>query len=174
VKKTTAIVLSCCLFFTVIGHYVIFCIQLTEIKTAMRRELQHAWKDKAIVFVFAKEEIEKLDWEDGHEFRLNNEMYDVISLHEENGKVVIRCIADKKEKALIEAYQKIHRKSTESPGQTSLLKLLSSQFINVDSYFLKKPVKLIEAIFFSYSSALKDCFRKVAELPPANVISLIR
>lgn len=55
-------------------------------------------------FVFSvndKLSIEKLDWEDDDEFNLNGEMYDVIEKKVEGSKLIIRCLADKKETALL-------------------------------------------------------------------------
>jgi len=167
VKKIVATVLLCCLILALTGHYFIFCIHLSKIKAEMKKELQHSWSGKTTVFIFEKKEIGKIEWEDEHEFRLKGEMYDVVDKYYKNDKLIVRCIQDKKEKELLEAYQKLTHKNTESPGQSSLLKLISTHFIATVIDALHKPQKEIKTVFFYFTSPLQKIVLSVLEQPPA-------
>ena len=61
-------------------------------------------KEEENDFVFSlndKVAMAKLEWEGDNEFRLNGEMYDVIEKKTEGNKLTLRCLADKKETALL-------------------------------------------------------------------------
>ena len=133
----------------------------------MKKELQHSWSGKTTVFIFEKKEIGNIEWEDEHEFRLKGEMYDVVDKYYKNDKLIVRCIQDKKEKELLEAYQKLTHKSTDSPGQISLLKLINTHFIANVINTPQKPQKQIKAVFFSFTSRLQKIVLSVLEQPPA-------
>ena len=69
-----------------------------------------------------------VEWENESEFRYNNEMYDVIEKNADGHQKIIRCISDKKETALLKAFQKATKQS--SKQKTNLLsKLISIQFV---------------------------------------------
>ena len=62
-------------------------------------------------------------WEEkGEEFLYNGEMYDVVKTKTVNGKVMLYCINDKKEKALIDKYNLVtkNNSSTDKKGKNTL------------------------------------------------------
>jgi len=103
-KQLISIPLLCCFFLNVIGYHIVFYFQREEIKdemkTLVRRGDNH--NEKAFVFYLSDKEIlQKLYWEGNDEFSFNGQMYDVVEKKIEDGKIMIRCIADKKETALV-------------------------------------------------------------------------
>ena len=52
--------------------------------------------------------------EEGKEFYLNGEMYDVVKTKTINGKLMLYCINDKKEKQLIDNYNSITKNNSSS------------------------------------------------------------
>jgi hypothetical protein len=166
VKKIAAIILLLCFFFTVIGYHFLFYIQLSEIKAEMKGSL-HLFPSKEIVeFSFNEKELANLQWENNDEFELNNEMYDVITRHPQDSKFLIRCIPDKKEKALVEAYQKIHRKNSGSPVQNALIKLIAADFLAVQYKAILCPQRELKSTFLNYQSALFFIALYVLKHPP--------
>jgi hypothetical protein len=100
----------------------------------------HANNEEQEVFIFSlngKNNIEKLQWEGDDEFYLNGEMYDVIESKIINGKLVIRCISDKKETALIKNYEKITKENNSKSKSALLLKLVSSCYLATED---KEPI----------------------------------
>ena len=92
-------------------------------------------KEEEQVFIFSlndKIRLAKLEWEDDHEFRLDEKMYDVIEQKTENGKLIIRCISDEKETALVKEYEAMNKNemSGNSPGSKTIT------LINLFSYYL--------------------------------------
>lgn len=86
-----------------------------------------------------KTSLAKLDWENGHEFWYNGELFDLIEKKTVNDQLVIRCINDKKEGNLVKLQEKISKENqndTTSKGKSALLlKLIQTSFIAVDEPF---------------------------------------
>ena len=165
-KKITAVILLFCLFFTLLGHHLIFRLRLFDIKKEMKERLRDSPTKDVVVLYFSEDEIHLLEWEDDYEFRFGNEMYDVIDQKKEGGRFILRCIPDTKETALLEAYQKIAQKKRDSPVQASLIKLISSQFIIVAYSSLDPPKGKIKTAFFQYSSPLPINIASAVKHPP--------
>ena len=89
-----------------------------------------------------KQSMDQLDWEGDDEFRFNGEMYDVIEKRIENGKLIIRSIADKRETALLDKL-KGHWNQSEKSNKVAdeLFQLLQSLFHSskTDEFLLIKP-----------------------------------
>jgi len=84
----------------------------------------------------------QLAWEGDDEFRFNGEMYDVIDKKIENGKLIIRSIADKRETALLNKV-KDHWNQNEKSNKVAdeLFQMLQSLFHSskTDELVLIKP-----------------------------------
>jgi len=165
VKKLTAIILTCCLLFTLLGYHFIYRIRLAGIKSEMRARLRAPGSREVITFVFNNEEKLKLDWEDDKEIRFENEMYDVIDTVTAGHQLIIRCIPDKKEKDLLEAYQKLHDDAP-SPLKSGLVKLVTTYFIPATHFqitirFPNSPIN-----YSLYTPAVCMATIAVPERPP--------
>jgi len=87
------------------GHHIIFHLQQAGIKAEMKRQVKlQLSKSETENFIFAldnKERFGNLNWDGDLEFNFNGEMYDVISKRIEGNKLIVQCINDKKETALV-------------------------------------------------------------------------
>ena len=165
-KKIAAVILFFCLFFTVVGYHFVFGIHLSEIKAEMKSKLRNVPGKDVVVFSFNIAEANKIEWEEEHEFRFNNEMYDVIEKHQDGDQLVIHCIPDKKEKALLEFYQKINSGSSSSSTKTSLIKLITAPFLPSKNIVILKLQKKQQPVFFKYKFRLPNIHYSVLERPP--------
>lgn len=137
-RKIAAILLSCCLCFTLLGYHILYKIRLSAIKAEMKTRLQSHSSDEVTTLIFNQQDRNGLEWEEGKEIRYGNEMYDVIDTATVNDQLIVRCIHDKKERELIENYQKIHDGSP-SPIQTRLVKLMNTYFIPASICHFSNP-----------------------------------
>jgi hypothetical protein len=166
VKRIVAIILLSCLFLTILGYHIVFRIHLSEIRAEMKQRLRYSSSKDALVLVLDKEESSQVEWENKHEFRYQNEMYDVIDQRREGSHLVIRCIPDEKEKELLEAYEKIAQKNNNSPAQTSLIKLITAPFIVSVSESLNQPQKEIQKDYFFFTAQLPANGGRAFKHPP--------
>jgi hypothetical protein len=145
-----------CLGFTLLGYHFLFRFQIQRAKSEMRSFLSSQKDHKDLIeFSFNAQQRHQLEWESDSEFRLGDQMYDVIDSRTVNGVLVIRCIADKNETALLDEYQKlIQKNSTPDQPTSSLVRLISAQFILPDEGRLKPVQKIIANRYYIYSSSV--------------------
>jgi hypothetical protein len=115
-------------------------------KKALRLQANNEDETTFVYSLDDKKSIEQLEWEGNDEFSLNGEMYDMIEKKIENNKLIIRCISDKKETALIKKYEKINNENNSKSKSALLLKLVSSSYlatVNAELLIKYKPVPSI-------------------------------
>jgi hypothetical protein len=121
---------------------VLYRLRIVEAKREMKKILLTASKQSMIHFSFSPTELAKLNWENSHEFFFRGEMYDVLEKKECGGRVVISCISDRKEKALVEAYLETGKESPHR-STTTILKLLTADYLPTCLPAIEKPVQQI-------------------------------
>lgn len=169
-KKLIVIFLSVCFLLNISGYHIIFYLRQQEIKAEMRAAIRmQTYSEDETDFVFLlndKQSMKQLAWEGDDEFSFNGEMYDVIEKKTENGKLVIRSIADKQETALLNK-AKDHWNQNEKSNKVAdeLFQLLQSLFhpsTTEELVFIKPSLNRISFISLSLPSQVK----KIPTPPP--------
>jgi hypothetical protein len=172
VKKAWAIVMLFCLLFMMTGFRAIFRLRRAEIKSQVRRSIRNRKSNEGLVeFSFNlnnKEQLSRIEWEDGHEFRFNGHMYDVVEKTVTGNRMVLLCLPDTREEALVRAYEKMNEEQNGPPHSASfsLFKLLRSLFAPPGSHgapplSAEKPP--LSSRYLYYFSSL---YRPVQTPPP--------
>jgi hypothetical protein len=156
----------------IVGYRVVFFFRQQEIKAEMRnliRSMANHQTDIPAILFYKEEELKNVKWEDdGKEFELNDEMYDVIEKRTENGKIIIVCIGDKNETALIKKFEKLRdeaRGSAQSKSNT-IEKLLFSSFFASDLSYLFVVDNQSSPQFVYPPSFISSINREVLTPPP--------
>ena len=110
-----------------------------------------------------------LQWQDddGKEFVLNGEMYDVAKIKKKNGKTELYCLLDKKEKELLKNFAKA-MKSESSNGKSGK----SSVKFQLPDYIAQPQEKtagitcLSIHTYATYNSALSCAVKEINAPPP--------
>lgn len=151
-QKLIAIVLLGCLLMTTVGYHLVFRVQLHHLKAEMKRNLRNARNRKELTELsFDADQLQQLAWEDEQEFNWKGEWYDVVEKKMVNGRLHVLCIADKKEKKLLENYQENTDKHHKG-GLASLVKLIMTSFICTAVDVLYRPQKELTLVFEQFSS----------------------
>ena len=120
-------------------------------------------------FVFSlddKKTLKQLEWEGDDEFSLNGEMYDVIEMKIENNKLIVRCLNDKKETALLNKLKDNWRENERSNKIVNeLFQLLQALFYHSKSEGLAF-IETTRNNFDSPSEQLSYQIKKVPTPPP--------
>ena len=93
----------------------------TEQKESVKEKIFREIKDEELEIVSVSNN-QNIYWEEeGKEFLLNGQMYDVVKVRSVNGKMTLYCINDKKEKALIDNYNLVtkHNSSPDKKGKNA-------------------------------------------------------
>ena len=90
------------LFFSQAGYYFFFTIQQHQIKESVKQQLLTAIPESSLDVIDADANKDDIEWEEeGREFYLHGQMYDVASIKKIEGKTLIYCLNDKKEEQLL-------------------------------------------------------------------------
>ena len=138
-----------------------------EQKEAIKEKIFQNLKDEELQSISLSDN-QNIYWEeDGKEFLLNGEMYDVVKRKIINGKVVLYCINDKKEKELVDNYNLItkHNSSSDKNGKNNIDNSFNL-FVyhdekNSDQYFILAANK-----FYSFVSHLTESIDDNISPPP--------
>ncbi|MGG9961497.1 hypothetical protein [Ferruginibacter sp. SUN106] len=102
-KKSITILILSLLFFSQIGYRFIYLIQQHQLKEQAEEQLLSTVNEDQLEQVNVEDNQDKITWEEeGKEFFLNGQMYDVAKKEIINGKTILYCLNDKKEEQLVE------------------------------------------------------------------------
>lgn len=135
----------------------------------MKESLRHNRNSSNVIcFKVAVNNQQSIAWEDENEFKLDNEMYDVIEKFVEGDQLVIRCIADKKEDFLLQQFRTKNEdsKPASKSMKLALVKVLTNFFepvapIQIAGAGIDKIIH--HAHYFSYLRAIN---RTIITPPP--------
>ena len=106
--------------------------------------------------------------EGSHRSQLNDEMYDVIEKKNKDGKLIIRCISDKKETALIQQYEKINKETNSKNKSALLLKIVGHAYISpaITSIFTDTKPMITR---FLFNTAIISSYCQDVLTPPPQI-----
>jgi hypothetical protein len=114
-KKKVAILFLLMLFVSQIGYYFIYLFQQHEIKEAVKEQLLKTIPDELLVAINADANKDIIEWEEeGREFSMNGDMYDVARTKTVNGATILYCMSDTKEDQLLDDLAKSVRSANDN------------------------------------------------------------
>lgn len=156
-----------------VGYFEISHYKLKkEIKGLLKRGVP---KDELVIFSFDKKELSKLVWLKKNEFRLSEDLFDVVRKKElPNGKTRMECISDDQEKILFSSLQQGISNNlnddSKSNGVPTLVKILSFPVIVPQQISLicnQEQVRK-QNQFYYYSEYFESVYLFL-ETPPPNI-----
>ncbi len=173
-KKILSLFLVICIGLTLAGFYPVFVALQHQTRQAIKHRIKLGVPEKDIhKFTFA--ENEKINWvRPEKEFRLNNEMYDIVKQESRDGKTIFYCINDKEEKALftlLDDLVKQQMNDGNSPkGKTThlLMKLFSQPYISPELIPII-PHQSITQLYFEHQFSVQQLFAGLDTPPPELV-----
>lgn len=90
------------LFFSQAGYYLFFTIQQHRLKESIKEQLLTTIPESSLDVIDVDLNKSNIEWEEeGKEFYLHGQLYDVAAIKNVNGKTLIYCLNDKKEELLL-------------------------------------------------------------------------
>lgn len=135
----------------------------------MQKNLPHL-KDKTHIteFHLTAEEAQQLNWDNDNEFSYKGQMYDVIEKKVQDGVLLIKCISDKNETALLDNYLSNQRNNSNNQPVSYLLKIVTNAFFRSSIICPTIPEKKLQNQFLFYSS--QTCFINFpVPVPPPKI-----
>ena len=103
------------------GYYFVLRHSQSVHKEVIKEKILSQLKDEELKIISLSDDHQQIYWEEnGKEFLFKGEMYDVVKTKSVNGKVMLYCIDDKKEMALVNNYNLItkHNSSSDKKGKS--------------------------------------------------------
>lgn len=112
-KYVLTITLLFSLVFSQVGYYFVKLALEEECKEEAEEQMLKGVRQEDMTAISYADNRDKIYWEEeGREFMLDGQLYDVIKTGTVDGNEVLYCLADKKEKDLIDQYSLLTKKVT--------------------------------------------------------------
>ena len=168
-KRLVAIFLFLSLVITITGYQAVYYFYLQQVKAEMKQHLLSAASNEVTTFVIHTDnaaEVSALQWEEETEFSLNGTMYDVLEKKQHGNTLILRCIADTKETALIRQYQQLTKNNNSAQKWASLYKLLDTHYIPVDDMHMGAYALDMRKPFSRHMPSVLSCYHHILTPPP--------
>lgn len=114
-KKILLIGIVAILAYSQIGYYFVIRNSQDQQKEHIKEQILNKLSDDELEVISFTDNQQQILWEeDGKEFFFKGEMFDVVKSKTVNGKVLLYCINDKKEKSLVDNYNNITKQNSAS------------------------------------------------------------
>lgn len=132
-RKTFIILVLISIFFNEVGYFFYYSYQQYLVKKEVKEELLANIPSNLLEEISLDDNKDKINWkDDGEEFLLNGQMYDIQKTIIKNGKTFFYCLNDTKETALIKKISTAaHRNSNRSSSEKNkhVLKLQVNDYL---------------------------------------------
>ncbi len=169
-KKTIAFFLVITLILNLLGFYVVFFLQQQglQLQAANFRE----GEQRSATMTFNKQEFEQLNWtREGKEFKLNGNLYDVVSAETDGNRVYLKVVSDNSESDLIDGFTALFGKQTGSqetggPVKTFLQHILLEYTLFTANFALFPDNQIAGSDSFQNDNFLSSSFSGLLSPPP--------
>jgi hypothetical protein len=171
-KKLTVIILLLVVAISQCGYYCFCAMQLFMAKQAAQQEILKQIPENLLTKISVGDNEKSIKWEEeGKEFRLNGEMYDVVKVKYESGKEYLLCLSDKKEARVLESIEKVVKANNETAagsGKHAGAKVIMPEWTwespdNLNQY---NPLSYIKKEYYNNTPALFFNFIEISSPPP--------
>lgn len=144
-KQAIALLFISLFAFQLGGWIIPFHLRQCHIRHEIKQRIKKGVAQNDLISIQASPgNLEKMEWKDEHEFRLDGEMYDIVSTGISDGQLVYQCINDKQEQKLFSQLdQLVKRQLEQESGKYSLGKLaksISPFILSEHNRILNRPV----------------------------------
>jgi hypothetical protein len=154
--------------FALIGYQLVYHFRIQQAKAEMKEKIARIKGHKDVLaFRFSAAEYASLEKEGESEVTIKGEMFDILEKIETGGEVIIRCISDTMETALVQALQKVAQKnSSDKKTSDTLFKLMSASFCQPALPFLFDPIADPQEHNSCYLSFFTSAIKQILTPPP--------
>ena len=132
----------------------------------MERELLAHIPDSSLEVFVAEEVADRIEWEEKNkEFSLGGVLYDVARIEKKEGKTLLYCINDKKEKQLLDNLAKaVGKNHNDKKGRNNVKSLIIDLVYIIDEE--DQGVFSCSSTYSDYNVTLVSSFEEINSPPP--------
>jgi hypothetical protein len=173
-RKITIISFLLLLFFSQIGYYFFYMFQQYQIKESVKHELLSKLPESSLEIIDATTYKNDIEWEEeGKEFYLHGQMYDVAFIKIIKGKTLIYCLNDSKEeellKSLANAVNSGNEQNSSNKDGHHIIKFQLSDYIMLAQHYItiNEPVSVK---YIDHTVALINSITEIFTPPPDLIL----
>ncbi|MCF8306105.1 MAG: hypothetical protein K9G57_10670 [Ignavibacteriales bacterium] len=174
IKRTFSIFLIIILFLSSAGYYPVFKLLQYQARQQIKGMIKTGVPEQELhEITFMKGE--NPDWiREGKEFRLNDQLFDIVKSRKISGGIIYQCINDKEESRLFQNLDRLVAQELANDGSAAgkSAKLIAKVFSQ--NYFPEEPFKIVvpesgQEEFLQIQENYKSIFRSIKTPPPRLV-----
>ena len=173
-KKITAILILLLLTISHLGYWAVFSYKQYQARKEAQYQLLQTLPDNRFEIIILEDHKQAIIWEEeGKEFYLQGELYDVAKSKIIDGKTFLYCLNDKKEKDIVVKQSFVLKSQLENNGDKKAAKIVLGIQINdfctnfydvIPTIFFEQSTKK----YFSFDSNLSSGIMQVNASPPRS------
>jgi hypothetical protein len=146
-------------------------LQITEAKKEMHHYIGSLKKQKLLTTLYLTEkDQEQIVWENKTEFIYHHDLYDLVEKKQTKEGILITCLMDKNEEALIQTFNNYNDQSYPShTSSSSLFKLINQSFLSTGNLTFNKVDNSKTLLTSQYIIHLPSQLRFVL-IPPPKIV----
>jgi hypothetical protein len=166
--KIISLLLLTIMLFSVCGYFVLFNLAQNQIQREIKSRIRHGLIDSELTIIeVTVQNATEIRWiKPGKEFTYRGNMYDVVTVTEKNGKTLLKCINDIREKKLIRDFAK---NAESSQKARKLINNISLTYIFQEEFYHN----INETSNHEYYTRPNDLASKIIEIadpPPKSIL----
>jgi hypothetical protein len=157
------------------GYHTYCVYQLFEAKEAAHEAILQQLPENLLTKIALDNNTTAIEWEEeGKEFKLNGQMYDVVHTTYENGKTYLHCFGDKNEDEVLAKFQSVIKNTLDNSTEKSnhTVKMIMPEWLfEVQEMVINNQTSIIPSQkYMSYSSRLCNTDVQITYSPPDLII----
>ena len=164
-RKIITILLLFIIFCSELGYYFFYILQQYQIKHQVKKELLALIPAASLEIIDLDKNIHLIKWEDdGKEFYLNGELYDIQKKVIENGKTLLYCLNDVQEEQLLKDFNKAAQRNNHT--NKSIIKLTVDYYLTDTPPKISAPSTCLRQYFVYFNEGGLSATKEITVPPP--------
>lgn len=167
-KKLIAASFLLMIFISQVGYYFFYAYEQHLIRERVREEFLAGIPESSLELFIQDQYGDRIKWEEnGKEFYLDGNLYDVAKIKQVNGQTFLYCMNDKKEKELVKEFTKTVRGNHgNGKSEKQTIKNQLSAYIVYKTEIEPLSIFIPSQKFSNPAISFKSSFKEIASPPP--------
>lgn len=166
-RKVITILILSVIFFSELGYYFFYTLQQCQLKQQMNKEWLAAIPLASLQKIELDKNIHLIEWEEeGKEFYLDEQLYDVQKIVIENGKTILYCLNDKKEEQLLKDMANATEHNNNKQKNNLSLKIFPDYCLTELAEKISIPTADHHQSFFYFNETALSTVKEITVPPP--------
>ncbi len=168
-RKVVVISLTVLIFVSQVGYFFLYMLWQYHAKEQMKEQLMAVMPDSSLEIIDADQNNSSIIWqEDGKEFLMGDQLYDVARISKKNGKILIYCLSDKNEERLLQDLSRAVKSGNDNNNEKGkhTIKFFLTYFVSANTEEALISNRAAQLKFVNFCVSLRSSTLEVTLPPP--------